>query len=248
MQKDLRVHIAPVGYETKRVTEPLIRQRADKVYLISHDNDDEYVRGCLQAIDGELRGKSIEIERIRLDFWNLYECIEKFREIILKERGNLVYVNVSTGSKITAMAGMLSCMLWSRTARPYFVHISYENRRAVIKPEKVLRIEDALPTYEIRRPRKDIMSVLELLKDADDGTMQKKAIIRELESKRIIEPTGRGGEKMTDPAKHSRLRTLLKPMESEFEYVKVESTGSRSTVSITEQGEKALRIFGVVDV
>ncbi|MDE0090482.1 MAG: DUF6293 family protein, partial [Thaumarchaeota archaeon] len=175
-------------------------------------------------------------------------CIEEFRDIILKEKENRIYVNVSTGSKITAIAGMLSCMLWSRAARPYFVHVSYKNRQVIQESEDVLRIDDELPTYEIKRPRKEIMSVLELLKGATDGTMQKKNIIQELEDRKIIEPTGKEDEKMTDPAKHSRLRTLLKPMESEFEYVSIKSAGSRSTVSITDQGKRALRIFGVVDV
>ena len=41
MKSDLRVHIATVGFQVKRITEPLIRERADKVYLITHSQDDK---------------------------------------------------------------------------------------------------------------------------------------------------------------------------------------------------------------
>jgi len=43
----------------------------------------------------------------------LLDCVEEFREIFEKEKekGNQIYFNVSTGSKITAMAGMLVCMI-----------------------------------------------------------------------------------------------------------------------------------------
>ena len=37
----LRVHIAPVGFEIDRVVIPATRMKADKVYLLRHDNYSE---------------------------------------------------------------------------------------------------------------------------------------------------------------------------------------------------------------
>ena len=37
----LRVHIAPVGFEIDRVVIPAIKMKADKVYLLRHDNYSE---------------------------------------------------------------------------------------------------------------------------------------------------------------------------------------------------------------
>ena len=37
----LRVHIAPVGYEIDRVVIPAIKMKADKVYLLRHDDYSE---------------------------------------------------------------------------------------------------------------------------------------------------------------------------------------------------------------
>ena len=35
---NLRIHIAPVGFEIDRIIIPAITQKADKVWLIAHDN------------------------------------------------------------------------------------------------------------------------------------------------------------------------------------------------------------------
>ena len=34
----LRVHIAPLGFEIDRVVIPAVQMKADKVYLLRHDN------------------------------------------------------------------------------------------------------------------------------------------------------------------------------------------------------------------
>ena len=34
----LRVHIAPVGFEIDRIVVPAVKMRADKVWLIGHNN------------------------------------------------------------------------------------------------------------------------------------------------------------------------------------------------------------------
>ena len=35
---NLRIHIAPVGFEIDRIIIPAVRMKADKVWLIAHDN------------------------------------------------------------------------------------------------------------------------------------------------------------------------------------------------------------------
>ena len=110
---------------------------ADKVYLIKYKSNDD-AANFYDQIESELaqQHKHIETVDILLDTWDLYECIEKFRRIMLQEEGNHIYFNVSTGTKITAIAGMLSCMLWN--AQPYYEHISYKARiKAPVMPEHV---------------------------------------------------------------------------------------------------------------
>jgi CRISPR locus-related DNA-binding protein len=247
MSANLRVHIVPVGYQFLRVTEPLVKMQADKVYLVSFGRDDSASKFFAQ-VKKELsqKYKHIKIEEVFLDIWSLYECIEKFREIIVKEKGNHVYVNVSTGTKITAIAGMLACMLWSAT--PYYAGVSYPktDESEVLRTEHVADPE-VLPVYDINKPKPEYMLILNLLKE-NDGRMRKARLIARLEDVGIIRIRDETKSELTEAAKHSQLRAILDPMESEWKYVRVEASGRRSEVFITSQGEAALRIFGVVDV
>lgn len=245
MAENLRIHIAPVGFEFRRVTAPLTEMRADKAYLVTYGKDDE-ATGFFSKIKSELEQnyKHIAVEEVFLDMWDLYVCIEEFRAIILKEKGSQVYVNVSTGTKITAIAGMLSCMLWE--AIPYYAPVSYVNSKARSLPSELVRESKTLPAYGIKKPKPEWMRILDLL-NSRNGTMRKSEIICSLEDINILRKTGHEGDELTGPAKHSRLRALLDPMELEWKYVRVRSSGRRSEVTITEQGKSALRIFGCME-
>ena len=35
---NLRIHVAPVGFEVDRIVIPAVRMKADKVWLVVHDN------------------------------------------------------------------------------------------------------------------------------------------------------------------------------------------------------------------
>jgi hypothetical protein len=217
--------------------------QADTVYLVTYKENDE-AKKFLNQIRSELHQRygHIKDETLYLDLWDLYECLEKFREIILKEKQNHVYVNVSTGTKITSIAGMLSCMLWGAT--PYYAPVAYpKTKEAEPPPTEIVGDPEVLPVYDINKPEQESLLVLHLLKKAG-GRMRKADLISELEKLGVIRLKDESIVKFTKSAKHSQLRVTLGPMETEWNYVKVESKGRRSEVSLTEQGETALRIFG----
>ena len=243
MSTNLRVHIAPIGFEYRRVTEPLIHMRADKVYLIKYSGSDE-AANFYTRIERDLtqRYKHIQTVDVLLNIWDLYECIEEFRKIILQEEGNHVYVNVSTGTKITAIAGMLSCMLWK--AQPYYAPISYEGRKRIVDVSEHVSDPETFPAYNINKPRPEFMLILDMLRRHRD-TMKKHQIIKELEDAGVIKKAEDGGDELSAPAKHSKLRSLLDPMMREWGLVSVKASGRKSEVSIEPQGKTALRIFGL---
>jgi CRISPR locus-related DNA-binding protein len=248
MSGNLRIHIAPVGFEFRRVTEPLIRMQADKVYLVTYGPDDS-AKKFFEQIKKELgqNYKNIKVEEIFVDIWNLYECIEKYRAIVLEEKrkGNHVYMNVSTGTKITSIAGMLSCMLWG--ALPYYARVSYPSmKKTEIPPTEHVDEADLLPVYEVRKPKTEYLLILSILK-LNNGKMRKARLIEKLEAKGIIRLKDESKMKLTEPAKLSQLRAILEPLETDWKYIKVEASGRRSEVMLTEQGETALKIFGQQD-
>ncbi len=245
MSANLRVHIAPVGFHILRVTEPLVKMQADKVYLVSFQREDsasKYFAQVKRKLSQDY--KHVKIEEVFLAIWDLYDCIEKFREIILKEKGNHVYVNVSTGTKITAIAGMLSCMLWNAT--PYYAPVSYSKARdSEVRETEHVQDPDELPVYGINKPKPEYTLILNLLKE-NSGRMRKAHLIDRLGGVGIIGIRDESKSELTEAAKHSQLRAILEPMELEWKYVRIEASGRRSEVFITPQGEAALRIFGVM--
>lgn len=72
-------------------------------------------------------------------------------------------------------------------------------------------------------------------------------LIEKLEALGIIRLKDENRSVLTEAAKHSQLRTILSPLETEWKYIRIEASGRRSEVIITEQGETALRIFGLQD-
>ena len=240
MTDNLRIHIVPIGYDTTRVTEPLVSKKADRAYFIRNRGDAE--SSYYEYIRKELDGKGIEIREEFVDIWDLFECIQKFKEIISRDQGNHFYVNVSTGSKITAMAGMLTSMLTSGV-EPYYVHIVYSPQK-IKKEIKVDKVKESsgLPVFGINQPPEEYLAVLGLL-DEREG-MKKSRLIESLEEQKIIEQRDVSKTEFSEHAKHSQLRAMLDPMERTWKFIEVDGKGKKSRVRRTPQGSFALKMFG----
>ena len=241
MDVRLRVHIAPIGFEVRRITDPLIRMKADVVYLISLDREDKaskFKKEISRIIKQE--SPQIEIREEYANFWELFPCLAKYKEIFKREQGNEIFVNVSTGSKVAAISGTLACMLWG--GFPYYAKLDYgDEPPEKIKPEKVSGIED-VPTFAIKTPKPEILKALKII-ESKGGTATKKVMIQELVELKVIRPVKE--DELSAAAKHSQLRLLVDPMKNEYGYVTVESRGRNSVVHITKEGTNALRVFGI---
>lgn len=236
--QNLRVHLAAVGFDPAvRITDPLISFRADKAYLFTNLKDNAQAAEKLAEVRRILQKKAPAclVGVVLTDVWDLYSCLTEYRKVFSKEVGNHVYVNVSTGSKIAAIAGMISCMLWNGS--PYYAKLDY----AVSHPEEVIGT-DYLPVYEINRPSEDMLKVMSVIQDRG-GRLSKKELIATLQSGeyQLIPSYGQDASKS---APHSKLRALLDPLEDPWKFVDVKAKGRHSEVSLTDQGKSALRIFG----
>lgn len=237
----LRVHISPVGFDFERVIDPLLKMKADKVYLVTYQHNDKAQTYINKIVDKLSKNTSVDIKDSYFDMWDFYESIEKFRKIILDETGNNIYINISTGTKITAIAGMLSCMLWN--AEPYYVKLDYPSDNLPLISQKVIDTT-MLPKYSIKKPDNRFLTILSMLHEEESGTLRKVKLISKLENLGIIRKRDDTRTEFTATAKHSQLKALLDPMQYEWNYIIVTTYGKRSEVSITPQGENALKIFG----
>ena len=110
---NLRIHIAPVGFEIDRIIIPATEQKADKVWLIAHDNvaEDKAVK-YREKIVKELEKNGIKTEIAYANRLRLFPIIKSVTEIIIKERKNEIYINVASGSKIHSIGCMMACMMF----------------------------------------------------------------------------------------------------------------------------------------
>ena len=242
MRANLRVHVSPVGLDPpERVTEPLLSLRADRVYLVSKNKDDHASVKMAQIKKALAEHPHIEVHEVYVNIWDLFSCLEKLREIFDLEKENHVHVNVSTGSKIISIAGMIACMLWKGT--PYYAKLDYDDGGPAARLIDSRKVEETelLPVYQINMPTPESLMVLAIISSKQGGRITKKELIQELQALRLI-PEYLPSQPKSAP--HSRLRAILDPLEVHWQFVEVRSRGRKSEVSLTEQGRNALRIFG----
>jgi hypothetical protein len=246
-----RVHIVPVGFEVERITEPLERERADRVYLITRPMPDAAAL-FVDAVERRLKRAAwpIDVRVVRTELWDSFAAVAAYRSIFEAEgrvdrhaTGVLpIRVNVSTGTKITAIAGTLACMLWNGEA--YYVQVSrswYSDRPPRVRAvHDVVERVDPVPVYELRAPAPELIEVLEAL-HRRGGSLRKRDLLRELG----LDRTGSdGAPALSAQAQHGRLARRLEPLEARWGFVATDARGPRARVRLTEQGRVALTLFG----
>ncbi len=248
-----RIHIAPVGFEVERVTEPILSERADRAYLLTRSGDDAARPFVDEVVRRLARARPpVDVRVERTEIWDVFGALGALRAIFERERREdrhaagvvPIRVNVSTGTKITAIAGTLACMLWRGEA--YYAQVTrawYSGLTPRVRPvnDVVGRI-DPVSVYELRAPAPELVELLEAL-ERRGGTLRKRELIRELGLDRPA-PGDPAGRVPTPQSQHSRLRTRLVPLESRWGFVSSDAVGARGRVRLTDQGRLALRLFG----
>lgn len=233
------------------MTQPILEERADRVYLITRSEDDAagpYLKEVVRRLHAAPHPIDVRVERAEI--WSVFGALTVLRRLFEQERradrhepGVVpIRVNVSTGTKITAIAGTLACMLWRGEA--YYVQVSktwYSSLTPRVHPvNDVVRAVDPVSVYELRAPGPELVEVLEAL-HRHGGSLRKRELIHELGLDRLIRGDGRAA---SPQAQHSRLRTRLLPLENRWGFVQSDPSGARGRVRLTEQGRLALRMFG----
>ena len=246
-----RVHVAAVGFEVERVVEPIARDRADRAYLVTRADRDD-AAAFVEEVDRRLRRGAwpIDVRIVRTELWDVFGALAAYRQIFEAERrlerraeGVVpLQVNVSTGTKITAIAGTLACMLWR--GEPYYVRVSrawYTGHAPKVRPiNDVVDTVEPVGVYELRQPSVELVDVLEALQRRG-GSLRKHELLREL---RLERGDAGAGAPRSSQAAHGLLRRRLEPLERRWGFVRVDPGGPRGRVHLTEQGKVALVLFG----
>ena len=102
-----------------------------------------------------------------MDIWDLFDCLQTYKKIIKEEeekggKNTHIYINVSTGSKISSVAGTMACMIWKST--PYYAHMEYNDKKDCADglPDEDITAIDEIPVYSINKPKSESLAVLKI--------------------------------------------------------------------------------------
>lgn len=232
-----RVHIMPVGFEFDRIVVPAEQYRADQVVLIGHEGDESGSEGeeYWNRVTAELEERDIPYNDLGCDMFDLYSSLGTIAKAITTHSDDDVYVNLSTGSKITAIAGMIASMVLDTTA--YYVRaLDYDDGG----PTDIVDVID-LPMYPIDAPDKEQVGVLEFIEmwTEHEGPPTKGEIIHfsEQESLAYIRQNvaGKGKYRLLDTH-------IVEPLK-ERGWIDESKQGRNKVLSLTADGEAALQAF-----
>ena len=238
---NLRIHIAPVGFEIDRIIIPAVRMKADKVWLIAHENvADDKANKYRQKIEKELEEKGIKTEIAYSNRLLLFPIIKAVTGIIFKERKNDIYVNVATGSKIHAIGCMMACMLFDDREKihPFYAQAEkypeYDG-----KTQQTYGVADihSLPTYRIGTPKWELLEAMRIIKKAN-GRIQKKKMAEEAEKSKIITVNAKK-QNFTQARFASLDKNIVQPLVDTWGFVEVEKIGRNRWLKLTDDGNYA---------
>lgn len=237
---NLRVHIAPVGFEIDRIVISAKRMKADKVWLLVHENpsQDKATR-FIEKIQKELKKAKIHVELLSHNRLDLFKIIKSVKEIIGKEKGNNVYVNVSSGSKIQAIGCMMACMMFNgkENVKPFYAEAEhypgFEGKQQSTGVKELV----SLPAYEIHTPKLELVQALKIIHE-HDGKISKKEMAELSEQSALI--VVKAKEENFEQARFASLdKNIIQPLLEDWKFIEIEKKGRSRWIKITEDGKNA---------
>ena len=249
MEASERVHIAPLGFEHDRVVEPAKRLKADRLILLEWGEGDR--PPFFEELYTAIEEAGIEREIRSCDIFDMYEVVRVTAKEVRRRENDDVYVNIATGSKISAIGCMIACM--ASDATPYYVvpegYTERETDGTTPVSYGVKNIKQ-LPAYPIDAPDEQLIYVMEYI--FRHGPVTKKELIdfgrgdgKPLPGADVVAglPFIAEYEADSDRARYRLLDThILDPLENKG-FIELRAVGRRTDIDITEDGENTLSAF-----
>jgi len=235
---NLRIHIAPVGYEIDRVVLPAKKMRADKVFLLVHENpSQDKATKFYDSIDKKLQKLNIETEKVYHNRLDLFQIIKSVKQLIESQSNDLIYVNLASGSKIQSVGCMMACQLFNdkENVSPYYVEAKEYTGFSGEAISKGIKEIQAVPSYEIKKPEPKLIQALKIIKESN-GKLSKKEMARICLDKKLITINAENESQATFA---SLDQNIISPLEKKWGFIEVEKIGRTRWIKITDEGINA---------
>lgn len=235
MVRDLRVHVAGQGYEVRRIVDPALDMRADRVYLLT-DPPKPALRPYHERTLALLKAAKVETLVRECAVWDPNAVVGEMGRIADAERDNHVYVNLGTGPKTCAIAGTLAAMLWRFTA--YYPRVDYDAPPVELPQDFQVTSRTEIPTFHLDPPGPDVLAVLELLGQKGPGKpARKKEVVERLRERGFV------ARDVSAQAEQNVADRVLKRA-AEWGFLDSEGEGRRRRLRLNARGEAGRKMFG----
>lgn len=236
------VHIAPLGYEYDRVLGPACRYDIDIIYLLEHHEPAEAKPDYHEELKEELTDSAVETRSREVDLMDIYDVLGVVTTLVSEHEDDIVRVNVSSGSKLSAVGATMACMATEATA--YYVHPEgYAHADREERQSYGYDDDEVLPTYPIESPTTDQVAAMDFLDTETNEvyTPKKKDIIEYAEEQQLSFISE--NQPANDKAKFALLNANIIDPLKENGYIEVNTVGRQKQVALTTTGKNALRAF-----
>ncbi|MFB6074447.1 MAG: DUF6293 family protein [Haloarculaceae archaeon] len=231
-----RVHLMPVGYENDRIVLPAERLRADRVVLLQYADETDHP-SYADVVRERLDAAGVTHETVPCDIFDLYDSIGTVAEVATEFADHDVFVNLASGSKVTAIGGMIACMATGAT--PYYVRAERYAAETDDDTAEGVREITELPTYPMDSPDRQQVAAMDYL--ATEGPTSKRDLIAHGEEAGL--PFVADYDADSRKGKYRRLDSHVIDPLAEREYVALDPVGRTTRVSLTDRGADTLRAF-----
>ena len=248
----LRVHIVAVGFEVDRIVLPAIEKKADRVWLIVHNQPHEDKGNVfVDLIKKRLEDVGIDCRYEYANRTDLFDTLRTLKLIISKESKNSILINVSVGSKIQAIASMMICMMFKDQVmiKPYYVVPKRYNTSGMQKKEQEtegMQEIIPLPEYKIEIPKERLVKCMHIINQQNEGMITKRALKDLAIQNNLIHITSkRDMDEYSEQAAYMALnKNLIEPL-LEWNFISVTKQGAHHMVALTNEGKNALRFLNI---
>jgi len=241
---NLRVHIAPVGYEIDRIVIPAKERKADKVWLLVHDNPSEdKALSYIEKITKLLKKEKIKVVKEYHNRLDMFQIIKSVKKIIEQENENSIFVNLASGSKIQAIACMMACMMFNdkKNLVPFYAEAKEYPGFSGKQMSYGVKNLTQVPTYEIKIPDEKLIQALKLIKD-NSGKLTKKQMADLADKQGII--TVNAEENNYSQARFASLdKNIIQPLLEKWKFIDVEKVGRNRWIKINQDGKNAVEFL-----
>jgi predicted transcriptional regulator len=251
--------------ETHRITKPILFNKPKKIYYFTAfikktgqiDENIKFFDENVAFLEKEMN--DLEIIHQEIDYTDYIEVIQELSKIIKEERNHdptcKIFINIGTGSKITAIASTEASRLWDCNLL-YLYSTRYDpfDTGATHKGELLFKTPQVFP---IQKPDEVLIKVLKIIQKAlmkkyngkqtesSQHFVYKKKLLEILEEEGFLKlKKQHKNPRFTQSSYYMKLNhRYLKPLASELNYIEISKDKRNKKIFITDKGKIILSIF-----